>query len=120
MITVEAEPLRKLVRARMSGLLTIAEVQAFGEAEQAAARAMGLGSGEFLLLVDTAGDTVQTQEVMLAFRDLMTNSPLKAGRIAVVRAGALTGMQSRRFSDIRSSYEVFSNVRDAEAWLFAA
>ena len=120
MISVEAEPIHKLVRARMSGLLTLAEVQAFGEAEQAAARAMGLRSGEFLLLLDTAGDTVQTQEVMLAFRDLMTSSPLKARRIAVVRAGALTGIQSRRFANIRSSYQVFSNVRDAEAWLLAA
>ena len=118
MITVTAEPHRKLVRARMSGLLTLAEVKTFGEEEQAAVRAMNLCSGEFFLLVDTVGNTVQTQEVVLAFRELVMNSALKAKRIAVVRAGALAGMQSRRIADARSDYEVFPNVVEAEAWLF--
>jgi hypothetical protein len=119
MITVTTEPRRKLIRAKMSGLLSLPEVQAFGEEEQAAVRSMGLQSGEFLLLVETHGETVQTQEVMFAFRELVTNSELKAKRIAIVRTGALAGIQSRRLADARSDYEVFTNTGDAEEWLFA-
>lgn len=119
MITVTTEPARKLVRARMVGLLTVEEVHAFSREEQAAVKAMGLGSGEFLLLVETGGHAVQTQEVMAAFRDLMLHSPLKAKRIATVRAGALSRLQQRRVNETRADTEVFGTVEEAEAWLFA-
>lgn len=117
-ITVSTEPHRKLVRARMGGLLTVEEVMDFSRREQDAARAMGLGSGEFVLLVDVAEDVVQTQEVMKTFFDLMQNSPLKARRIASVRKGALNRLQSRRLRDVRSNVEVFDDTASAEAWLF--
>jgi hypothetical protein len=118
MIIVETDPGRKLVRATMSGLLSLAEVKIFGEEEQKAVRSMGLASGEFFLLVDAIGETVQTQEVALAFGELVSNSALKAERIAIVRSGVLASMQSRRIAGSRSNYEVFGSVADAEAWLF--
>ncbi len=119
MITVTFDPERKLVRAVMCGLLTVEEVEQFSRDEQDAVRRMGLASGEFLLLIDTLTQQVQTQEVMDAFRALMLDSPLKARRIATVRQGVLNRMQSRRIVQVRSAAEVFDNVTDAEAWLFA-
>ena len=117
MIQVSAEPARKLVRAEMSGLLTVADVERFSADEQAAVREMGLGSGEFDLLVETQGSVVQTLEVMEAFAELLANSPLKARKIATVREGALTKMQSRRIGNVRSNYEVFDSLEDADSWL---
>lgn len=117
MITVTSEPRRRLVRAQMGGLLTIEDVQAFSQEEQRAVRDMGLRSGEFDLLVVTLGNVVQTQEVMQAFAVLMTSTPAKARKIAVVRDGALTRMQSRRVSGARPNYQVFDNVDDADTWL---
>lgn len=117
MITVTAEPQHRRVRARMGGMLTVADVEAFSREEQAAARAMGAGSGEFDLLIETVGNHIQTQEVMQAFGALLHNSPLKARRIATVRDGVLTRMQSRRMMKERSGAEVFGSVAEAEAWL---
>ena len=119
MIVVTAEPERSLVRAIMSEMLTVADVERFSREEQDAVRRMGLGSGEFLLLIETVGNLVQTQAVMDAFQALIIASPLKARRIATVRDGALTRMQTRRISKVRSNAEVFDTLRAAETWLFA-
>ena len=117
MIQLSTEPTRKLVRATMGGFLTVADVEQFSVDEQAAVREMGFGSGEFDLLVVTLGSVVQTQDVMEAFAQLLANSPLKARKIATVRNGALTKMQSRRLVNVRSNYQVFDTVEEAEAWL---
>lgn len=119
MITVTTDPARKLVRARMSGMLTVAEVGIFEREEQAAVRAMGLGSNEYDLLVETEGNLIQTQDVMAAFGKMMLNVPLKARRIATVRDGVLTRMQSKRIAKLRDgTSEVFDSLAEAEAWLF--
>lgn len=119
MIDVTFDAPRKLVRAVMGGLLTRSEVEAFSHKEQEAVRAMGLASGEFYLLVETRGDVVQSQEVVAAFQNLMLHSPLKAKRIATVRAGALSTLQTRRIATVRESAQVFETVEDAESWLFS-
>ena len=119
MITVTSDPSRKLVRAHMSGMLTVDEVKAFGRDEQAAVRGMALASGEFVLLVETEGNLIQTQDVIATFAELMVTTPLKARRIATVRDGVLTRMQSRRVAKLREgSSMVFETVAEAEAWLF--
>jgi hypothetical protein len=117
MITIAVEPERKRIRSFMEGMLTVAEVAEFSRDEQAAARRMGWSTGQFDLLIETGGNLVQTQDVMHAFSELMTTSPLKARKIATVRAGALTRMQSRRLIPQRRGFQVFEAVADAEAWL---
>jgi hypothetical protein len=110
---------RKLVRAVMGGLLTVADVERFSREEQEGVRAMGLASGEFLLLVETRGSVVQSQAVVAAFQNLMLHSALKAKRIATVRAGALTTLQTRRIASVNSSARVFETSEEAQAWLFS-
>ena len=119
MIIVTADPKRKMVRAVMKGLLTVDEVAQFSREEQAAVQGMGLESGEFVLLIETLGSQIQTQEVMDAFRKLLVGSSCKAARIATVRTGVLNQMQSRRVSQARTDAEVFATVAEAEEWLFA-
>lgn len=117
MIIVTVEPHHRRIRARMSGMLTLSEVEQFSRDEQNAVRAMGLATGEFDLLVETDGSVVQTQEIIDAMGQLMLNSPLKARRIATVRNSNLTRMQSRRVQKLRSNTEVFETCDEAERWL---
>lgn len=118
MFRVTFDTRRKLVRAVMAGLLTVDDVERFSIDEQDAVRAMGVGSGDFLLLIEARGNVVQSQKVVDAFQKLMLNSPLKARRIATVRTGALPTLQTRRIATVRDSARVFETVEDAESWLF--
>lgn len=106
-----------MVRAFMRGLLSVEEVEQFSRDEQAAVRSMGLGSGEFVLIIDALGGQIQTQEVMTAFHALLLNTPMKARKVATVRRGTLDRMQSRRISEARATARVFDNLAEAEAWL---
>ncbi|QIG80138.1 hypothetical protein [Stakelama tenebrarum] len=100
-------------------MLTLEEVAEFSRQEQAAVEAMGLRSGEFLLLVDTSEAVIQTQEVVAALTDLVAHSKHKAARIAVARYNSLSRMQTRRILAVRDNAMVFDQIADAEAWLFA-
>lgn len=119
MITVAAEPNRKLVFARMSGFLSIEEVEQFSREEQGAVEKMGLRSGEHLLLIDTGNAVIQAQQVIAAFMHIVVHSRFKARRIAVVRHNSLTYLQSRRILSLRDNAEVFDTPEEAERWLFA-
>lgn len=120
MIKVNVEPWRKLVRVHMSGLLSAEEVHAFAREMRQAVTAMGLGSDQFSLLVETEGNTVQQQEVMTVFEELISRPELRAKRIAIVRHGVLGRMQARRLTSHRSGAEVFDSMQDADTWLRAA
>jgi hypothetical protein len=104
----------------MSGFLGIEEVVEFSRQEQAAVEQMGCGSGEFLLMVHTGDAVIQSQEVVAKLTDLVLNSPLKAKRIAVVRGGSLTRMQTSRILMVRENAAMFLGADEAEAWLFGA
>lgn len=117
MFSISVEPERKLIRAQMSGFLSPEEVADFSRQEQAAAAAMGCRSGEFLLLVDTVDCVIQSQEVVATFMHVVTTSPLKAGRIAIVRGNSLTRMQTQRIIVLRDEAAIFATLAEAERWL---
>jgi hypothetical protein len=119
MIDVTFDSERKLVRAVMGGLLSIADVDCFSREKDEAVQAMGLASGEFFLLVETRDNMVQSKDVVAAFQSLMLHSPLKAKRIAAVRVGALSTLQFRRIAAVRQFAQVFESSEDAQAWLFS-
>lgn len=119
MITVTTDPPRKLVHAHMSGFLEVADVAHFAREEQGAVKAMGLKSGEFLLLVITSECVVQSKEVIAAFQHLVLHSPYKSLRLAIVRQGSMGRMQTNRIIRIREDAAMFETRADAEAWLFA-
>ncbi|MBA2933617.1 hypothetical protein HZF05_05850 [Sphingomonas sp. CGMCC 1.13654] len=99
--------------------MDIGEVAEFSRLEQQTVVEAGLGSGEFLLLIDTEGAVIQSQEVVSAFMGIVANSALKARRIAVVRGGSLTRMQTQRILMIREGTAMFQTLAAAEQWLFA-
>jgi hypothetical protein len=100
-------------------MLTLDDVDLFYRSELEAVRSMGSCSGEFVLLVETKGNVVQSKDVMDAFQRLIAHSPVKAKRIAIVRAGALSSMQTRRIAKAREAVDVFDTVQEAEVWLFS-
>ncbi len=117
MITVDVEPSRKLLRTRMSGFLSVQEVEDFSRREQGLVESMGWKSGEFLLLVDTEGAVIQSQEVVAALQGIVLHSRYRAGRIAVVRRDALTRFQTERILGVRDNTAIFGSVEDALEWL---
>jgi hypothetical protein len=119
MFSIDYDATRALVRARMWGFMTPDEVIGFSRQEQQIVADMGCGSGEFLLLIDTDGAVIQSQEVVAGFMELVANSPLKARRIAVVRGSSLTRMQTQRILMIRDNAAIFATMPEAEEWLFA-
>lgn len=119
MITLSFERDRQLIIAEMSGFLSIDEVMEFSRDEQALVEKMGLKSGEFYLLIDTAETVIQSQEVVAAFQTLITDSRYKAKRIAVARKGSLTRMQTTRILMLRDNAAIFETRDEAENWLFA-
>ena len=107
---------RRIVRVQMSGFFDPTEVAAFARDEQAAAKSLGCPSGAFGLLLETPGAMPQSQEVVAAFRRLLSDLPLKAGRVAIVSEGALVTMQVRRIMTAERT-GVFDRVEDALAWI---
>lgn len=71
--------------------MDIGEVAEFSPPEQQTVADAGLGSGDFLLLIDSEGAVVQSLEMVAAFMGFVANSALKARRIAVVRCGGRPG-----------------------------
>ena len=119
MFSISIEPARSLVRVGLWGFMTIDEVAEFSRQEQRATAELGGRPGTHLLLIDTSGAVIQSQEVVAALRELVTTVPRKARRVAVVRGNSLTRMQAERILCIRDETAIFSTLDEAEAWLFA-
>lgn len=120
MITVTAISSDSMLCVDMAGLLSVEEVQRFHRDKLAMLRQMGLGPGQYVCLVITRGNQIQTQEVTAALDDILHNSPVKPRKIAVVRDGVLTRMQARRVLGANPTAQIFEDMADAREWLMAA
>lgn len=118
MIKVTSDRSRRLVIAEMSGFLDPADVDRFNADKEAAVTAMGLGSGDYVILINTEGCVIQSQEVVAAFTRVVLDTRLKSKKLAVVRHDNLTRLQTRRILSVRDDAEIFASVEEAEAWLF--
>lgn len=120
MINITSDKSRSLVIAQMTGFLDPTDVQRFSDDKDAAVTAMGLGSGEYYLLVNTEGCVIQSQEVVATFMRVILQSPFRSRRLAVVRHDNLTRLQTRRILSVRDEADIFASVTEAEQWLFDA
>ena len=116
MYTVVPDPIHPLVRIHLSGFFDSAEVAVFWREEQDVARAAFARHGLYDLLIETPGGGPQGQEVLDAFRRIVTESPVKARRIAIVSGSTLLRMQIRRVF-VSDTFQVFATTAEAEAWL---
>lgn len=120
MFTISIDAPRKIVIGVISGFLSIDEVSAFYAAEQNAARGLGLGSGNHLLLVDATEFIPQSQEVVAELRAMIAARPLQAARVAIVVERALPRMQMRRLVEGEKNVAIFETLGEADTWLLAA
>ncbi len=119
MIQISSLPFRQLVIAELSGFLSVQDVADLERQKVAAARAMGLGSGEFDLLVDTTRCDIQPQDVIVAFQSMIANTPCRARNVALVRATSLARMQAQRALN-RENVALVDSRTEALDWLSRA
>lgn len=117
MIQISSLPFRKLVIAEFSGFLSLDEVVEYERKKVAAVQAMGLGSGEFDVLVDTARCDIQAQDVVTAFQRNITATSFRPRRIALVWAASLARMQAQRTLN-GDNAALFDSRADALDWLY--
>jgi hypothetical protein len=117
MYEITTEPHRKLVRLKLTGMLTPEQVAQLYKEEHEAIEKMGCRLGEHLCIVDLTSCPLQGQAVSEAFK-LEIGSSAKARRLALYIGSALGRMQARRIARERDDVGLFELQEEAEAWLF--
>ena len=117
--TFEIDRARSLVRITMSGLFTLADIEAFLRDREKAHAELGCGRNRHLTLNDLRGMKIQHQEVVTAFRDMLAAPEHRSRRLAFVAGPTLAKSQLMRAMSGRDA-RCFEDVASAEKWLFAA
>ena len=117
--TFEIDRSRSLVRSTMSGLFTLADIEAFLRDREKAHAELGCAPNRHLTLNDLRGMKIQHQEVVTAFRDMLAAPEQRSRRLAFVAGPTLAKSQLMRALSGRDA-RCFEDVASAEKWLFAA
>jgi hypothetical protein len=117
--TVTADPARDLIRIRMSGFFTPADVEAFHAARAVEHAKLTCGPNRHLTLNDVTGMIVQAQDIVAAFQSLLADPAYRSRRLAFVVSRTLARSQLMRALDARTA-RCFEDAAQAEAWLLTA
>lgn len=115
---ITTDETRSLVRVTLSGFFSPDEVGTFMCDLRDATIAIGCANGGHVVLVDTRDCTLQSQEVVGAFRQLIASTPYRAKRVALVTGQSVSRMQARRLL-VDDRVRMFESVAEAMAWLSA-
>ena len=116
--TFEIDRPRSLVRIAMSGLFTLADIDAFLADRAKAHAALGCGPNRHLTLNDVRGMKIQHQEVVAAFQRMLAAPEHRSRRLAFVAGPTLAQSQLMRALSGREA-RCFGDVASAERWLLA-
>ena len=114
----EIDRSRDLVRITMAGLFTARDIAAFLEARRKAHEELGCAPNQHLTLNDVRRMKIQTQDMVAAFRDMLSDPAYRSRRLAFVAAPTLARGQLQRALQERDA-RCFDTIEAAEAWLFA-
>ncbi|MBX3565699.1 MAG: STAS/SEC14 domain-containing protein [Sphingomonas sp.] len=114
--SVEADPSRDLIRIRMAGFFTQADILAFLAARRDAHARLHCGANQHLTLNDVRDMKIQSQEMVDAFRAVLADPLYRSRRLAFVIGPTLARTQLQRALDARNA-RCFEDVWAAEAWL---
>jgi hypothetical protein len=117
--SLQADRARDLVRIRMSGLFTTADIGAFLEARQKAHAELACAPNQHVTLNDLRGMKIQPQDAVAAFRLMLSDPAYRSRRLAFVISQTLARSQLARALNGRDHVRCFDDVGEAEAWLFA-
>ena len=104
------------VRIRLGGFFTVDDVRDFAAAQARAYAALATARGRHITLCDVSECKIQLQEVVEAFRGLLTDKSLMSERMAFVTGVSPAKMQIRRLI-ARDTCRFFEDVGSAERWL---
>ncbi|MES2988454.1 MAG: hypothetical protein V4808_11155 [Pseudomonadota bacterium] len=114
--SVEAEPSRDLIRIRMAGFFTQADILAFLAARRDAHAKLRCPANQHITLNDVRDMKIQSQEMVDAFRAVLVDPLYRSRRLAFVVGPTLTRTQLTRAITGRDA-RCFDDVWAAEAWL---
>ncbi|RYE02826.1 MAG: hypothetical protein EOP61_07110 [Sphingomonadales bacterium] len=114
--SIEADPSRDLIRIRMSGFFTQADLLEFLAARRDAHAELHCGPNQHLTLNDLREMKIQSQEMVDAFRAILADPLYRSRRLAFVVGPTLARTQLMRALDARNA-RCFEDRWTAEAWL---
>ena len=113
---VTAEPHRHLLRVTLGGFFGPHDLAALDMDRRAAHAALRCGPNEHVTLVDVRDLKIQAQDMVLAFRAMITAPATRPRRLAFVVGGSMVRMQIRRLVT-SADIGCFGDLPTAEAWL---
>ncbi len=114
--SIAVEPDRDLVRIRMSGFFTPADITAFLDERRRAHAQLTCEPNQHLTLNDVRGMSIQPQDAVVGFQAMLSDPAHHSRRLAFVVAPTLARGQLARALSGRNA-RMFTEVPEAEAWL---
>lgn len=106
-----------IIEARVEGLCTLEEFQAFVGELRSAIMSFGIQGRSTATLYDFTKAAIQTQDVVAAMKALAEHPAMSHRRVAMYTEGVLARRQAQLVSQNRTNMRVFSTRRDALEWL---
>lgn len=110
-------PAHGLLHMRIAGFWSHARIAHFASDLAAAVALLGTPPGAHLICCDVTDASIQSQDVVAAFQDLIAHGPTRARKLALFTTRVLPRMQARRIVGVREQIAVFATEAAALAWL---
>jgi hypothetical protein len=114
----EVDRARDLVRIRMAGFFTHADIADFMTARRLAHARLTCGPNLHVTLNDISGMQLQAQSIVDAFQEMLADPEYRSRRLAFVVGNNVARAQAIRALESRTA-RWFTDPAEAEAWLFA-
>ena len=116
--SIDLDPLRDLVRVRLSGFFSVEDIARFQAELLLAHRQLACARrGGPLTVNDISGMAIQAQDVVARWGAFLADPAHRSRRLAFVVASTLARMQLQRAIGGRDA-RVFTDTAEAERWLF--
>ena len=116
--SIEVDPERDLVRIRMGGFFRRDDIAKFVDARRVAHQGLRCGPNAHLTINDLRDMSIQSQEMVDAFQEMLAAPEYRSRRLAFVVGYTLARSQAIRALERREA-RWFDDPAKAEAWLFA-
>jgi hypothetical protein len=116
--TIDADNEACLLRLVMGGFFKQALIGRLAAEVRAAVSQMRCELNEHTTLCDIKAMKIQSQEMVLAFQQLVGSAAIKSRRLAFVTGSTLARLQAQRLTD-RPDVAFFKDTEEAETWLRA-
>ncbi|MBC9033267.1 hypothetical protein IAG41_12785 [Sphingomonas sp. JC676] len=117
--SIQVDPSRDLIRIRMSGFFTLADVDGFLAARAKAHAELTCRRNAHLTINDLREMKIQSQEIVDAFRAMLAAPEYRSRRLAFIVSSTLARSQLGRALANRHA-RCFEDSDAAEAWLLGA